>query len=246
MLSRPDLPTTVANACRVLAATGLVEHVLGHVSVRSGDGILVRCRGPREAGLAYTTAADVRPVPLDGPAGAGDAAGEWSPPQELPIHTAILRARPDATAVVHAHPPAVVAMSLAGLPWRPIFGAYDIPAARLAADGIPVWPRAALVSTPMLGAELAAFAGDHPVTVLRGHGLVSVAAGPPHEAVARAVVQACAVNTLASMTLAVVAAGGTPAAIGDDDLAALPDLGPAFNVDTMWRHLCRRAGVTTP
>ena len=91
MLSRPDLPTTVANACRVLAAAGLVEHVLGHVSVRSGDGILVRCRGPREAGLAYTTPADVRQVPLDGPARPGDA-GEWSPPQELPIHTAILRA----------------------------------------------------------------------------------------------------------------------------------------------------------
>ena len=237
-----DLATTVANACRVLAATGLVEHVLGHVGVRSGDEVLVRCRGPREAGLAYTTAQDIRPVPLAGPA----APGEWSPPQELPIHTAILRARPAATAVVHAHPPAVVAMSLAGLPWRPIFGAYDIPAARLAAGGIPVWPRAALVSTPELGAELAAFAGDHPVTVLRGHGLVSVATGPPHEAVARAVVQACAVNTLASMTLAVVAAGGSPAAITDEDLAALPDLGPAFNVDTMWRHLCVRAGVTTP
>ncbi|HEV7649728.1 MAG TPA: class II aldolase/adducin family protein [Actinophytocola sp.] len=244
MTSPEDLAATVATACRVLAATGLVEHVLGHVSVRSGDEVLVRCRGPREAGLAYTTAADVRPVPLDlspGPA----APGEWSPPQELPIHTAILRARPEATAVVHAHPPAVVAMSLAGLPWRPIFGAYDIPAARLAADGIPVWPRAALVSTPALGAELAAFAGDRPVAVLRGHGLVSVATGPPHEAIARAVVQAFAVNTLASMTLAVCAAGGEPAAIPDEDLAALPDLGPAFNVDTMWRHLCARAGVTT-
>jgi ribulose-5-phosphate 4-epimerase/fuculose-1-phosphate aldolase len=241
---RPDaegLATTVAHACRVLAATGLVEHVLGHVSVRAGDGeILLRCRGPREAGLAHTTADDIRAVPMDGPAPPGD----WSPPQDLPIHTAILRARPEATAVVHAHPPAVVAMSLAGLPWRPIFGAYDIPAARLAADGIPVWPRAALVSTPELGTELAAFAGDHPVTVLRGHGLVSVAAGPPHEAVARAVVQAFAVNSLASMTLAVRAAGVTPEAITGEDLAALPDLGPAFNVDTLWRHLCARAGVT--
>jgi 3,4-dihydroxyphthalate decarboxylase len=234
-----SLPTTIADACRVLAATGLVEHVLGHVGVRSGDGVLIRCRGPREAGLAYTTARDVRRVPLDRAPGP-DA---WSPPQELPIHTAILRARPEAAAVVHAHPPAVVAMSLVDLPWRPIFGAYDIPAARLAAEGIPVWPNASLVHTRELGEELAAFLGSRPVAVLRGHGLVSVAAGPPREAVARAVVQAFAVNTLATMTLSVRAAGGTLAPITDEELAGLPDLGPAFNVETMWRHLCARAGI---
>lgn len=238
----PDatLAETVAIACRILAATGLVEHVLGHVSVRTNDGdVLIRCRGPREAGLAATTADDIRRVPIDGPTDTGD----WSPPAELPIHTAILRARPDATAVVHAHPPAVVTMSLAGLPWLPIFGAYDIPAARMAADGIPVWPRACLVSTPALGAELAAFLGDRPAAVMRGHGLVSVAGGPPEEAVARAVVQAVSVNVLATTTLAVVAAGGKPEPISDEDLALLPDLGAGFNVGTMWRHWCTRVGA---
>lgn len=236
----PDtVADTVATACRVLAATGLVEHILGHVGVRSGTDLLIRCRGPREAGLAHTTAADIRRVPVNGPAEPSD----WATPRELPIHTAILRARPEVTAVVHAHPPAVVTMSVADLPWRPIFGAYDIPAARLAAQGIPVWPRACLVDTTELGDALAEFLGARPVAVLRGHGLVSVAAGPPEEAVARAVVQAFAVDTLASMTLAVRAAGGTPTPIGDEDLAALPDLGPDFNVTTMWRHLCARAGV---
>ena len=45
----------------MLAATGLVEHVLGHVSLRtSPDRLLVRCRGPRESGLAWTTGRDVR------------------------------------------------------------------------------------------------------------------------------------------------------------------------------------------
>ncbi|MGH3760064.1 class II aldolase/adducin family protein [Actinophytocola sp.] len=234
-----NLVDTVATACRILATTGLVEHVLGHVSARSGRDILIRCRGPREAGLAFTTAEDVRRVPVDGM----PAPSEWTLPQELPIHTAILRARPEVTAVVHAHPPAVVAMSLADLPWRPIFGAYDIPAARLAADGIPVWPRACLVNTPALGDALAAFLGARPVAVLRGHGLVSVAAGPPHEAVAKAVVQAFAVNALASMTLAVRAVGGMPTPIDDEDLAGLPDLGPGLNVETMWRHLCARSGM---
>ncbi|WP_326836445.1 class II aldolase/adducin family protein [Amycolatopsis rhabdoformis] len=228
---------SVALACRVLAATGLVEHVLGHISVRtSPDELLVRCRGPRESGLRYTTAEDIRPVPLHG----RPDAGEWSVPNELPIHTEVLRRHPDVTAVVHAHPPAVVTMSLAGLPWLPLFGAYDIPAARLAADGIPVWPRSVLVNDHDLAGRMADALGERPVLVLSGHGLVSVAGGDPETAVAQAVLQAMAVDSLARHTLALVQAGGKPVAIPDEDLALLPDLGGAFTVATMWRHVVRR------
>ena len=120
-------PESVAAACRVLAATGLVEHVLGHVSLRTGpDRLLVRCRGPRESGLAWTTGRDVREVPLDGPP---DVA-PWAVPNELPIHRVLLRRRPDATAVVHAHPPAVVAYSLLDRPLLPIYGALVAVGAR--------------------------------------------------------------------------------------------------------------------
>ncbi|MFF4597415.1 class II aldolase/adducin family protein [Amycolatopsis sp. CA-161197] len=228
---------SVALACRVLAATGLVEHVLGHISVRtSPDELLVRCRGPRESGLRYTTADDIRPVPLHGT----PDTGEWSVPNELPIHTEVLRRHPEVTAVVHAHPPAVVTMALAGLPWLPLFGAYDIPAARLAADGIPVWPRSVLVNDHDLAGQMADALGDRPVLVLSGHGLVSVAGGDPETAVAQAVLQAIAVDTLARHTLAVAQAGGKPVAIPDEDLARLPDLGGAFNVTTLWRHVVRR------
>lgn len=247
------LPELVATACRVLAEQGLVEHVLGHVSVRTGpDSLLVRCRGPREAGLAYTTAEDVRPVPLTGPAGsspeagADAGAGAWSVPNELPIHRAVLRRRPEVTAVVHAHPPAVVAQSLLDEPLLPIYGAYDIPGAALAADGIPVWPRSALVSTDALGADLAAALGDRPAVVLRGHGLVTVGEGDPATAVPLAVLRALAVDRLAGITLRVRTAGGRPAPIDPADLAGLPDLGAAFTVDTLWRHLLRRLDTAQP
>jgi len=228
---------SVAEACRVLAATGLVEHVLGHVSLRTGpDRLLVRCRGPRESGLAWTTARDVCEVPLDGPA---DVA-PWTAPNELPIHRVLLRRRPDVTAVVHAHPPAVVAYSLLDRPLLPIYGAYDIPGAALAAGGVPVWPRAVLIRTDALAGEMATALGDRPVLLLRGHGLVSVAGGPAETALPLAVLQAVAVDTLARTTLAVLQAGGTPRAIDDADLAELPDLGAGFTVETMWRHLLRR------
>ncbi len=237
---------SIATGCQVLAATGLSPGVLGHISVRVGpDEALVRCRGPREAGLATTTAEDVKPVRITGPTATGELGG-WSPPNELPIHTSILRARPDVTAVVHAHPAAVVTMSLAGIAWLPIVGAYDIPAARIAADGIPTWPRAALVNSPELGDELAACLGRRPVAVLYGHGLVTVGRGSPEHALAEAVTTAYAVDSLARMTLAVRAAGSEPVAIADADLAQLPDLGAGLNVETLWRHLVSQAATAWP
>jgi 3,4-dihydroxyphthalate decarboxylase len=42
-----------------MAAFGLVENILGHVSARVSAGeLLIRCRGPHERGLAATTAAE--------------------------------------------------------------------------------------------------------------------------------------------------------------------------------------------
>lgn len=230
----------VATACQVVADTGLAEHVLGHISARdSHDELLLRCRGEHEAGLAHTTADDIRSVPLTG----SRDIGPWSVPKELPIHRTVLRRRPAVNAVVHAHPPAVVALSLLDVGFQPIYGAYDMPGAAIAAGGIPVWPRAALVQDDQLADQMADTLGERPVAVLRGHGLVSVAEGPPERAIAQAVVQAVAVDRLARTTLQVLQAGGTPVRLSDDDLAALPDLGTGFTVDTMWRHLTLRTAA---
>jgi ribulose-5-phosphate 4-epimerase/fuculose-1-phosphate aldolase len=229
---------SVATACQIMAEQGLVENILGHISVRtSPEHLLVRCRGPLESGLAFTTADDIREVSL---AGTGELDG-WTVPAELPIHTTILKRRADVTAVVHAHPPSLVALSLLDVPLVPIYGAYDIPGAHLAADGIPVWERSALINNDGLAAEMADALGPKPVVILRGHGLVSVAGGSPATAVATAVLQAIAVETLARTTLTVLQAGGRPRPISSADLAALPDLGRGLNVETLWRYLQRRA-----
>ncbi|MFJ9535987.1 class II aldolase/adducin family protein [Streptomyces sp. NPDC101225] len=242
--SREALRERVALACRVLAVTGLVEHILGHVSARTGPGsLLVRGRGPEERGLAFTVVEDVQEVTLDG---AGDVPRDWRVPGELPIHSEVLRARPEVTAVVHAHPPAVVAASVAELPWIPLVGSYDIPAARLAHEGIPVWPRSALIRRRDLAEQMVAALGDRPVAVLRGHGLVAVGTGNPAHAVAQAVTRALAVDSLARTTLAVAATGAPLRPVPDEDIAELPDLGPAFNVSAMWRHLAARVAHEGP
>ena len=182
-----DQRVAVARACRVMARNGLVEDVLGHVSLRLAPGrVLLRCRGPAERGLRFTVPADIRLVDLDGRiTDGGDDLG-YAPPSEAPIHLEAMRRHAAAGAVVHAHPPDVVVAGLAGLPLVPLFGSYDIPAARLAAGGIPVYPRAVLLRRAELAAEMLDVMGDRPVCLLRGHGLVAIGHGV-EEAVLRAV-----------------------------------------------------------
>jgi ribulose-5-phosphate 4-epimerase/fuculose-1-phosphate aldolase len=224
----------VAHACRILGARGLAEDVLGHVSLRTGPGrMLVRCRGPREEGLFLTRPEDVHEVDLAGSPVAGDL-GDWAVPNELPIHAEVLRARPDVDAVVHCHPPSVLLAGVEGVPLRPVFGAYHIPAARLALDGVPVYPRAVLVRRPELGREVAAALGSAPVLVMRGHGVATVGSGP--HAVEQAVARALALDVLARVSLQSARLGARAPELPPEEVAELPDLGGAFTDVMVFRH----------
>ena len=249
----PDLPPTdepsvteprrtVALACRVLANAGLAEDILGHVSVRLGpDRMLVRCRGPEEEGLLFTLDRDVHAVDLDGH---GDLPAGWAAPNELPIHGELLRARPEVDAVVHCHPPAVLVAGVEEIPLRPVFGAYHIPAARLALDGVPVYPRAVLVRRPELGRELVEAMGSSTVCLMKGHGIATVGSGP--YAVQQAVVRALTLDVLSRVSVERARLGNRAVDIPPADVAELPDLGSSFNDLNVWRHhlaRLRRAGL---
>ena len=220
----------VARACRVLAAEGLVSDILGHVSVRVGRSLmLIRARSASDPGLLLTRPQDVVLTDFDGePA---EEIGDRVLPKELPIHAEVLRARPEDVAVVHAHPPDVVFCSIAELPMRPVFGAFNIPAMRLAEVGVPVFEYYGLVKTRERGEQMvSAMAGGRTV-VLRGHGLTTAA-----PSLAGAVVAALNLNLLARMTVALAAAGIRPPEVPGVDRAELPDLGAVFNDELVWRH----------
>lgn len=223
----------IAEACRVLAVRGLADGLLGHISERvTADTMLIRCRGPRERGLAFTEPADIKLVDLDGkPAANGELDGGYVVPNELPLHAETLRARDDVGAVVHAHPPQVVAADLAGIAIRPILGSYEIPGTHLAAGGVPVYPRGVLIRNVRLAKEMLAALGDRPVVLLRAHGLTSTGRTVPE-----AVLRANSVDTIARMSLDVVRAGGTLVDLPPEDLAELPDLGSGFFEEMAWRH----------
>lgn len=225
------LRATVAQACRILARRGLVQGILGHVSARvADDQMVVRCRGPHDPGLARTQHSDIWRVSLEGvPVDMPDG---YAVPKELPLHAEILRRRPNVGAVVHAHPRSALLCGLAGLEPRAVFGAFDIPAARLAREGLPVYPRPVLVARDEIAAEIATVMGDANQCLLRGHGVV--VAGPTVEA---ATLRAVDLDTLLGITVDLARLGAVPDALPAEDWDDLPDLGPAFNVVRRWEAL---------
>jgi 3,4-dihydroxyphthalate decarboxylase len=229
----------VALACRVLAMEGLAETMLGHVSLRVDDRhFLVRARRASEHGLLFTTEEDIALADLDGNLHPGEPA--ISLPAELPIHAALLRSRPDCAAVVHAHSPAVVACTVAGVPLRPVVGAYDIPAMRLALDGIPTYRFSGLIRTEERAAGLLEAMGERPVCLLQGHGLA--AAG---ESVAMAMLAAIDVHALARLTVACWQMQRPLIEVDPDDYRDLPVFGPGY-YDQVWRCYAAKAEYGGP
>ena len=208
-----------------------MEGILGHVSARVGpDELVIRCRGDDERGLRQTDVKDIWRLTFDG--GAVDMPEGYEPPKELPIHTELLRARAECGAVIHAHPPAALLCGLAGLEPRPVFGAYNIPAMRLALDGIPVYPRPILITRSELAREMVNVMGDRSVCLLLGHG-VTVAA----ESVEHATVLAVNLNELLAITVDLARLGARPPVLSQRDVDELPDLGQSFNVGKAWQAL---------
>lgn len=230
-LDSTELRQAVATACRILAHRGLVDGILGHVSVRvSPDELVIRCRGADEPGLAHSRSSDVWRVTLDGEP--VDLPSGYAPPNEVWIHTEVMRRRPEVGAVIHAHPPSALLVGLAGLRPRPVFGAYSIPALRLALAGIPVYPRPVLISRRELAEEMMEVMGDADVCLLRGHG-VTIAA-PTVEA---ATTLAVDLDTLLVTTLELARLDAVPPELSEPNLAELPDLGSGFNHRFAWQAL---------
>lgn len=233
----PELREKVATACRILEAKGLVEGILGHVSARvAEDELVIRCRGgASERGLRFSEAADVWRLTLDGQP--IDVPETHTPPKELPIHTELLRARPEFGAVIHAHPPQALLSGLAGLVPRPVIGSYNMPAMRLAMAGIPVYERSVLVSRADLAHEMLAAMGKADVVLMRGHG---ISVGAP--TVEHATVLALNLNVLLDVTVKLKLLRADPPDVPPEDVAELPDLGSAFNDALVWQALVAELG----
>lgn len=231
--SDKSLARKVALSCRILAKLGLFKETTGHVSARLDDArMLIRGRGPKETGLLFTRPGDIIVADLDG-RHRGKKAG-LKPPNEAVIHGEIYKARADASAVVHAHPPSVVLCSMAGIELRTIYGGYDPSSMRLALKGIPVYPSSLTLNTVEQVRAMQQVMGDSNLCILRGHGLIVVG-----DSVEQATITAIKLDTLAKMNLQAASLGTVPA-ISDEDISAFQSRGGRGHgsVEGLWRYYC--------
>ncbi len=224
-----ELRRQLADVCRVLFRLQLVDY-MGHPSVRvpGTDRVLIKPRHSlRIRAQDQIGPEDMATIDLHG----NHVAGEHAPPGERFIHTEIYRARPDVQAVVHTHQPMATVMSIAAAPILPVLHVEG----ELVEDAVPLWPHAMLVTTPTLGADLAAALGEHRVVLLQGHGISSVAATLPEAAL-----QAIHLEHLAEANWRVRAMGGAPRVIPHEELAQRAATGVGWEV--RWAYYRQIAG----
>jgi ribulose-5-phosphate 4-epimerase/fuculose-1-phosphate aldolase len=138
--------------------------IIGHIGVRlpENGGIAVKLlRPPEEEGVEdWLVHFDFSMKKL---------AGVGTIPLEAPIYTELFRARPDVHAVVHAHAPMCVALSLVDKPVAQV----HMQSARYGA-GVPIYPRPILIVDQAEGRDLARALGGAPAIMIKGHGIVTV------------------------------------------------------------------------
>ncbi len=158
-----DSLAEMARGCRVLAMYGHEDKTLGHLSLRDPEGRGLWLKRAHVGLAEINGPEDFVLVDFDGKrlAGTGALHKEW------PIHTEILKARPDASVVGHTHPFhaclfAGTKEQLRGIAHEACYFGGNVPRY----DGT-----AYLIDTVELGRDLAKALGDRPAVFMNNHGV---------------------------------------------------------------------------
>ncbi|MGE0744063.1 MAG: class II aldolase/adducin family protein [Rhodospirillales bacterium] len=158
-LLRRDIVATAAR----MDALGINRGTSGNVSARTPEGLLITPTGvPCDA----LRAADVVAMRLD-----GTAEGPLLPSSEWRFHVAILKARPEIGAVVHAHPPFCTTLAVLHMP----IPSFHYMVAKAGGADIRCAPYATFGTQALSDHALAALEGRK-ACLLANHGMI--AAGP--------------------------------------------------------------------
>lgn len=110
-----QLRQEIVRVGKLMYERGLISAGEGNISVRlDHNHVLITPSGLHKGLLGKS---DLLIVDAEGsPVRSAGAASKLRPTSELPMHLEVYRQRPDVSAVVHAHPPITVALSIAGIP----------------------------------------------------------------------------------------------------------------------------------
>ena len=228
---RADLDE-LARACRVLELEGQGDRVVGHMALRDPDG---RGMWMKRAGVALGEIFDARDFVLldfDGRKLDGDGAshGEW------PIHSEILRLRPEINATAHTHPF-----------YASVYSASEEPLMTVVPRSTtqPVRPPrfeggADLICTREVAIAMVEAMDGRNAVLLRNHGIVTCGAR-----IEDSVLVAIALEKMCREALTINASGLTFGCPEEDELLKKLDSGAALDPaviggKTLWAYYCRK------
>lgn len=160
-----QLKVELAWACRIMYMLDLDDITLGHITARlpGSDQVLMK---PRGLGFEEVCPEDIVTIDLEG----RQIAGHRGVHSETPIHTEILKARPDVNSVIHSHSIYATAFSSVGLEVQ--VNTHD---GILFAEGVSFFDDdPELIWDNSQGAAIAKSLGSRRAVLLRNHGVVTV------------------------------------------------------------------------
>ncbi len=160
----PELRVELARYAKKMYESQLVQATQGNISVRDPQSGHI-CITPSGADYQLLGAEDIVVVDEHGDI----VEGKWQPSVELPLHTLLLRRRPDIHCVMHTHSPYATAFSLVHQP-IPMFLAES---ALCLGGEIPVTPYK-MSGTPEFAEHIAEHLGNRPALLWGNHGAMVV------------------------------------------------------------------------
>lgn len=155
----------IVRLARLLYSRGLIAASDGNISIRlAPDQVLMTPSGQAKARMepAELVAIDMQGAPVS-------AEAKQQPSTETPLHLEAYRQRPDVNAVIHAHPPYALALTVAGrnLP------SNVLPEVAMTLGEVPTLPYAQPSSEQGAPAIQEAIR-DHDALLLKNHGSLTV------------------------------------------------------------------------
>ncbi len=223
-----ELREQVALGCRILGLEDQGDFVWGHVSARDpdGHGIWMKAAtwGFEEIGPEHVIL-----VSWDGELLEGDGRRHV----EYPIHTELMRARPDVSCVVHTHAPWAVAFASTHAPLRPI---SHEPTLFVPPDVARFTKTGDLITSAELGADVAAAVGGRNAAFMLHHGIVTCG-----DDVVTGVMTAVLLERACRTNLRAVAGGGPKSWSSDEEaLLKREHCWPPQLLRQAWDYLERR------
>jgi ribulose-5-phosphate 4-epimerase/fuculose-1-phosphate aldolase len=216
----------LADCIMMLERAGIIDYN-GHCSIRlDDDRMLINIGSCQRSAM---TPADICTIDMEGTV----IEGAGKPPLEFHLHAGLYRARPDAGAIVHAHPKWSTYLTMAAVPYLPVFaqGSLLYP--------VPVLDTPNSINSPQMAGQLADTLGDRPAALMKSHGAVALGRDIVEAFVLISYLEENAERQYRAMQI------GTPYAFSDEEMALCREklMNPALFART-WDHFRAKLRVS--